>query len=106
MTRLLMCVLFASALCLTAGAQPNQRFPAPLGLDRILTGTISKAKTGDQTQKNPRKRAKYILSNEGQSYLLHGHEAELKKLIGKRVRIIGNAVGDDVTVNSVAPVEQ
>src|SRR5437588_10498556 len=94
--------LMLTALCMVAASQSGNRFPAPLGLDRVLFGTVSKARTDDQNPKNPRKKAKYILSTEGQSYLLHGHEAELRKLVGKKVRITGNAVGNEVTVNSIA----
>ena|SRR5438128_3577533 len=106
MTRLLIFLLFVAAFCLTAMAQSNQRFPAPLGLDRVLIGTVSKAKTEDQSQKDPPKRTKYVLSSGGHSYFLHGHEAKLEKLLGKKVRVTGNAVGNDVTVDSITRADK
>lgn len=99
--------LLMTALCMTAVAQSSQRFPAPLGLDRVLIGTVSKASTKDQSRpKDARKKAQYLLSSEGQSYSLNGHEAELKKLVGKKVRVTGNAIGNELTVNSVERAEQ
>lgn len=80
-------------------AQENQRFPAPLGLNKVLSGTVSKAKANSHA---PKDAARYLLTTqEGTVYQLHGHEKELRKMVGKHVRITCNSVGENVTVDSV-----
>ena len=78
--------------------QINNRFPAPLGLDRILTGVVSKAKLRHAAKPSA---ARFVISSDGESYQLHGHEKELKRFLGKKVLITGNVVGENVTVNTV-----
>ena len=74
----------------------------PLGIDRLLVGTVSRSKAPKKPTKNAPKPAAYELkSAEGEKFMLHGHEAELKKLCGKKVRLTGTAVGNEVTVSSV-----
>lgn len=92
---LLNAALTTALLCAPAYGQSGNRFPAPLGLDRVLVGTVSTAKDAGQRQTH------YILTADGNTYNLHGHEKELKRLRGKKVRITGNARGNEVTVNSV-----
>jgi hypothetical protein len=81
-------------------AQSN-RFPAPLGLDRALTGVVAKAKPTHGKPAKMSKPARYVLAVDDKTYRLDDHETELKKFLGKKVKITGNAVGEDVTVNSV-----
>ena len=81
----------------------SQRFPAPLGLNRVLSGTVRKAHLGTNA---PKDAAQYLLKTDDATYQLHGHEKELKKLLGKKVRITGNAVGENVTVDSVERLQE
>jgi hypothetical protein len=75
----------------------------PLGIDRLLVGTVSKTKVEKKgrTKESPKRALYELTSAEGEKFPLHGHEAELKKLIGRKVRLTGHAVGNEVTVNSV-----
>src|SRR4051812_6155690 len=75
-------------------AAQSQRFPAPLGLDRVLMGTL-------MTKHEKKKPPQYMLSVDEKAYELRGHEKQLKKFVGRKVRITGNAVGNKVSVNSV-----
>jgi hypothetical protein len=81
-------------------AQDTNRFPAPLGLDRVLTGVIAKSKPGAKPDPNS-KPSQFTMNSGDVVYALHGHEQELKKLTGKQARITGNVVGNDVTVRTV-----
>lgn len=75
----------------------------PLGLGRLLVGTVSKNKPAKKMHsRDSAKRATYTLTSaQGENFKLRGHEAELEKLCGKKVRLTGNAVGNEITVNSV-----
>jgi hypothetical protein len=89
------CIYIASA----AAQNPN-RFPAPLGIDRVLTGVISKAKAPPDPNSKP---TQFTMKSGGVVYSLHGHERELKKFFGKQARVTGTVVGNDVTVRTVEP---
>ena len=94
------CIIFcATLLCASMSGAQSQRFPAPLGLNKALTGTMSK----DRIEKNaPKDTTRYLLTTvEGQVYQLHGHEKELKRSVGKKVRITGKTVGENVSVDTV-----
>lgn len=93
------CVI-ACIYVVSAMAQDTNRFPAPLGLDRVLTGVIAKAKPVAKPDPNS-KPSQFTMSAGDVVYALHGHEKELKKLAGKQARITGNVVGNDVTVRTV-----
>lgn len=86
-------------------AQGPQRFPAPLGLDRVLTGMVSdcKAKKGKKTKRDPRcaRDTTYLLTVDNTVYTLHGHEDELAARTGKTATITGNVVENDVAVTGV-----
>lgn len=84
----------------------SPRFPAPLGVDRILTGVVV-----DCTKKTKRDAAcaensGYLLKVEDVIYTLHGHEDELAKHAGRATTITGNVVGNDVAVTSVRAPEK
>jgi hypothetical protein len=93
------CIYVASAM-----SQETNRFPAPLGIDRVLTGVIAKAKPGSAPDPNS-KRSQFTMSSGDIVYALHGHEKELKKLAGKQARITGTVVGNDVAVTTVEPAK-
>jgi hypothetical protein len=100
----LLSVTSLSAIMLNAQTLPMR---GPLGIDRLIVGTVSKAKVGTKARmKGSPKPALYQLSAEGEIFKLHGHDAELKKLRGKRARITGNALGNEVTVSSVEEVTE
>ena len=102
-------VILCMVLCVSVGlfAQVGKHPPGPLGLDRMLVGTVEKApKVKSATHaKGAKRAAQYVMSAEGETFQLYGHEAELKKLCGKKVRLTGTAVGNNVTVNSVEASE-
>lgn len=102
---IMMCATLLSAATYAQQAQPFPvRQQGPLGLDKILIGTVSKAKVH---AKAPKDAARYVLkTDDGETYQLHGYEKELKQLVGKRARITGTTVGENVTVGSVEPVEK
>lgn len=102
--RVICTIACAILLFIGANAQESQRFPAPLGLNKVLTGTISKAKI---TSNSPKDAAHYLLTTPGSAvYQLHGHEKELKKFVGKAVRIFGKAVGEKFSVDLVELLEK
>jgi hypothetical protein len=84
-------------------SQNSNRFPAPLGIDRVLTGVIAKAKPAAADPNS--KPAQFTMSTGDVVYSLHGHERELKKLTGKQARITGTVVGNDITVRTVEPAK-
>jgi hypothetical protein len=90
-------------------AQGPQRFPAPLGLDRVLTGMVSdcKVKNGKRTERDPRckKNTTYLLTVGDTVYRLHGHEDELASRAGKTATVTGNVVENDVAVTAVKTPE-
>jgi hypothetical protein len=92
------CIYIASAM-----SQNTNRFPAPLGIDRALTGVIAKAKPVATPPGSNSKPAQFTISSGDVVYSLHGHENELKKFAGKQARITGTVVGNDVTVRTVEP---
>jgi hypothetical protein len=92
------CIYVASAV-----SQNTNRFPAPLGIDRVLTGVVAKAKPVSTPAEPNSKPAQFIISSGDVVYSLHGHEKELKKVAGKQARITGTVVGNDVTVRTVEP---
>jgi hypothetical protein len=84
----------------TAAAQISNRFPAPLGTDRILSGVIEKAQP---STRGPNARpSRFHLKSGEIDYALHGQESKLKKFVGRQVRITGHVVGNDVDVQSVS----
>lgn len=96
-------------LGLSAVAQAPPRFPAPLGLDRVLVGTLVDC-TGEDSPGAKRKHGRdsrcgrddsYVLAVDQATYALHGREEELGRRVGTTVRITGKAVGRDVEVHSV-----
>ena len=98
-------IICALLLALGASAQQGQRFPSPLGLNKVLSGVISKAKIHADTAKDTQPR--YILTTkDGSTYQLRGREKELKRLVGKKARITGNAVGETVTIDSIARIRE
>lgn len=79
------------------------RFQGPLGLNKVLSGKISKAKLIASSSKDA---AKYVLTTDDGAFQLHGHEKELQKLVGKSVRVTGKTVGENVTVDSVERLKE
>jgi hypothetical protein len=67
---------------------------------------VSKVGKKVSASKGTKRTAGYVLSANGVIYQLYGHESELKRLRGKRARITGNVVGNEITVNSVAPAAE
>lgn len=96
--------LFLLGTLVTAAPQTSNRFPAPLGIDRVLTGVVEKANPSEQNANS--RRYRYRLHSDSVVYALHGQEAKLKKLVGKQVRIIGHVVGNDVDVRSVEGIKE
>ena len=94
------CIYVASAV-----SQNTNRFPAPLGIDRVLTGVITKAKPVTTPPDSDSKPAQFTMSSGDVVYTLHGHEKELKKFAGKQARITGTVVGNNVTVTTVEPAK-
>jgi hypothetical protein len=101
-------------LCLSAVAQSPNRFPAPLGLDRVLVGVVVDC-TANGTpgakgkhRRDPRCEEDngYLLAVDQTTYALHGHEQELRQRVGATVRVTGKAVGREVEVHSVEPAEK
>jgi hypothetical protein len=97
------CVIACIYVVFAMAQNPN-RFPAPLGIDRVLTGVIAKAKPGAKPDPNS-KPSQFTMSSGDVTYALHGHEKELTRLAGKQARIIGTVVGNDVTVRTVEPAK-
>ena len=98
------CALACAVLLLgSADAWQSPRFQGPLGLDKMLTGTVVKAKLAADS---PKDAARYLLKAEDATYQLHGHEKELRKLVGKKARVSGNAVGENLTVDSVERLQE
>src|SRR5438445_722195 len=95
------CLLCTGFVAESLVAQNPNRFPAPLGIDRMLTGKISKTPKKTRVSNDRSKAAKYVLSTDGETYQLHGHEKELKRFVGKKARVTGTAVGSELTVHSV-----
>jgi hypothetical protein len=95
--------LLCLALSLPGFAQSNQRFPAPLGLNKVLSGTVTKPHLAATS---PKDAARYLLKTDDATYQLRGHEKELRKMLGKKVRITGNAVGENVTVDTVERLQE
>jgi hypothetical protein len=100
MTMRIICALGCAVLLsvILGATETQQRFPAPLGLNKVLTGTVIKVKVTPKTEKDA---AKYLLKSEDATYQLRGHEKQLKRMLGKKVHITGNTVGENVTVDSV-----
>jgi hypothetical protein len=71
-----------------------------LGLDRVLTGVIVKAKPGATPDPNS-KPSQFTMTSGDVVYALHGRDKDLKKFVGKQARITGTVVGNDVTVRTV-----
>src|SRR5436305_13136113 len=77
-------------LCLSALAQSPNRFPAPLGLDRVLVGVVVDcAANGTPGAKGKHRRDSrceedngYVLAVDQTTYALHGHEEELRQRVG------------------------
>lgn len=97
-------------LAMLLSAQTSPRFPAPLGIDRVLTGIVidctksqsSKSKRDPQCGKN----SGYMLKVEDTVYTLHGYEDELAAHRGKTTTITGHVVENTVTVTSVRAPEK
>jgi hypothetical protein len=101
-------LVICTAACATlfpgsASALQNQRFPAPLGLNKVLSGAVVKAKVSADS---PKDAARYLLKTDDATYQLHGHEKELSKLVGKKVRVTRNAAGEYVTGDTVERLQE
>src|SRR5579884_1457963 len=87
------------------------------GSDKTLTGVISDSMCGAQhmaKDKSPaectrmcvKQGQKYALVVGSKIYTLNGHESELEKMAGQRVKLTGQVSGDTVSVSSVTPVKR
>ncbi len=87
------------------------------GADKTLTGVISDSMCGAQhmaKDKSPaectrmcvKQGQKYALVVGSKIYTLNGHESELEKMAGQRVKLTGQVSGDTVSVSSVTPVKR
>jgi hypothetical protein len=96
--------LFIIGTLVTAMPQTGNRFPTPLGIDRVLTGVVEKANPSAQNANS--RRYRYQLHIDSDVYALHGQETKLKKLVGKQVRIVGHVVGNDVDVRLIEGIKE
>jgi hypothetical protein len=114
--RNLIAILEACVMTVALYAQTSQRFPAPLGIDRVLTGIVSECVASTPSKAAPKAKrrrdprcgggADYLLIVGDTVYTLHGHVTELAQRVGKSTVITGNVVGNDVAVHSVNAAER
>jgi len=102
------------AMQLFAQSSPTKQ---TAGADKTLTGVISDSMCGAQhmaKDKSPaectrmcvKQGQKYALVVGSKVYTLNGHESELDKMAGQRVKLTGQVSGDTVSVSSVTPVKR
>ncbi len=97
-------------------SRPTPAASGQAGEEKSFTGTISdsmcdathmaKNKTpAECTRVCVKDGQKYALVAGDKVYTLEGHEAELNKLAGQKVRVKGSLKGETVTVESVNPAK-
>ena len=108
-------LLFSLALfaAQAAGQSSSAKQPRHSGQsDKTLTGVVSDNMCGathmaknknaaECTRMCVKQGQKYALVVGKKIYTLNGHEAELDKMAGQKVKITGNVAGDVVSVSSV-----
>ncbi len=112
----------AVALCSVAlfATQAVAQGPAekqPTGSQKTLTGVVSDTMCGATHMDKSKSAAectrmcvqqgqKYAIVVGGKVYALNGHEQDLDKLAGQRVKVTGKLSGDTVSVSSVTVVKK